>query len=97
VAELEQTYQKSPEATVQKGLPKMEKANDNFKLTFMILGVPAAVGLDAHYLGSPSWGRGLWGAALILISAIGLLVDWFAKHRAHPLYCGPGRDRWKTC
>ena len=42
-----------------------------------------AVGLIVHYLGGPNWGRGL-GAALILISAIGLLVDGFAERRSEP-------------
>jgi hypothetical protein len=52
-------------------------------LTFMFFGVLAAAGLGVHYIGGPNWGRGL-GAALILISAIGLLVDGFAEHRAIP-------------
>ena len=39
------------------------------------------MGLGVHYLGGPNWGRGL-GAALILISAIGLLIDGFAERRA---------------
>jgi hypothetical protein len=83
VAELEQTFQKSPAAMVQEELPRMEKVNANFKLTFMVFGVLAAVGLGVHYLGGLNWGRGL-GAALILISAIGLLVDGFAERRAIP-------------
>lgn len=61
----------------------MEKVNANFKLTLFVFGVLAAVGLGVHYLGGPNWGRGL-GAALILISAIGLLVDGFAERRAEP-------------
>jgi hypothetical protein len=83
VDELEQTFQKSPTVMVEKELPRMEKVNTNFKLTFMVFGVLAAVGLGVHYLGGPNWGRGL-GAALILISAIGLLVDGFAERRAIP-------------
>jgi hypothetical protein len=83
VAELEQTFQKSPAAMVQKELPRMEKVNANFKLTFMVFGLLAAVGLGIHYFGGPNWGRGL-GVALILISAIGLLVDGFAERRAVP-------------
>jgi hypothetical protein len=41
IAKLEQTFQKSPAATVQKELPRMEKVNANFKLTFMVSGVLA--------------------------------------------------------
>ena len=61
----------------------MEKVNANFKLTFNVFGVLTAIGLGIHYLGGSNWGRGL-GAALILISAIGLLVDGFAERRAEP-------------
>ena len=50
---------------------------------FIVFGVLIATGLGIHYLGGPNWGRGL-GAALILISAIGLLVDGFAERRAEP-------------
>ena len=83
VAALEQTFQKNPATMVQKELPRMEKVNANFKLTFMVFGVLIAAGLGIHYFGGPNWGRGL-GAALILISAIGLLVDGFAERRAEP-------------
>ena len=68
---------------VQKELPRMEKVNSNFKLTFTVFGALVAVGLIIHYFGGPNWGRGV-GAALILISAIGLLVDGFAERRAEP-------------
>jgi len=61
----------------------MGKVNANFKLTFIVFGMLASVGLGVHYLGGPNWGRGL-GAVLILISAIGLLVDGFAERRAEP-------------
>jgi hypothetical protein len=83
IAEIEQTYQENPAAMVQKELPRMEKVNANFKLTFVVFGILIAVGLVVHYLDGPNWGRGL-GAALILISAIGLLVDGFAERRAEP-------------
>lgn len=83
VADIEQSFRNSPAAMAQKELPRMEKVNANFKLTFVVFGVLAAVGLGVHYLGGPNWGRGV-GAALILISAIGLLVDGFAERRAHP-------------
>ena len=74
VAEIEQIFQENPAAMVQKELPRMEKVNSNFKLTFTVFGALVAVGLIIHYFGGPNWGRGV-GAALILISAIGLLVD----------------------
>lgn len=83
VAELERSFLKNPVEMVQKELPRLEKVNANFKLTFIVFGVLVAAGLGIHYLGGPNWGRGL-GAALILISAIGLLVDGFAERRALP-------------
>lgn len=83
VAEIEQIFQENPAAMVQKELPRMEKVNSNFKLTFTVFGALVAVGLIIHYFGGPNWGRGV-GAALILISAIGLLVDGFAERRAEP-------------
>ena len=63
-------------------LPRMEKVNANFRLTFYAFGVLVALGLVLHYVGG-QWGRGL-GAALILIGALGLLVDSFAERRAEP-------------
>lgn len=83
VAEIEQSFQKNPVEMVARELPRMEKVNANFKLTFMAFGVLATAGLGIHYLCGPNWGRGL-GAALILISAIGLLIDGFAGRRAEP-------------
>jgi len=83
ISNIEQGFHEDPAAMVQKELPRMEKVNANFKLTFIVFGMLAAVGLGIHYLGGPNWGRGL-GAVLILISAIGLLVDGFAERRAEP-------------
>jgi hypothetical protein len=80
---IEQGFHEDSAAMVQKELPRMKKVNANFKLTFIVLGALTAVDLGVHYLGGPDWGRGL-GAALILISAIGLLVDGFAERRAEP-------------
>jgi hypothetical protein len=83
VAQIEQSYLKNPVEMVQKELPRMKKVNTNFKLTYIILGVLIAAGLCIHYMGGANWGRGL-GAALILVSAIGLLVDGFAERRVEP-------------
>ncbi len=83
VAELAQSFQQSPAAMVQKELPRMEKVNATFHATYYVLGIVAAAGLLIHYLGGPEWGRGL-GATLILLGAIGLLIDGFAERRAQP-------------
>jgi hypothetical protein len=61
----------------------MEKVNANFKTTFYAFGALALLGLALHYLAGPGWGRGL-GTMLILVGALGLLIDGFAERRAVP-------------
>ena len=82
VAELERGFAKAPAAMVAKELPRMEKVNSNFRTTFIAFGVLAVLGLALHYLVA-GWGRGL-GAVLLLVGAIGLLIDGFAERRALP-------------
>ena len=83
VAELTRSYQDSPANMVETELPRMEKVNANFKTTFFAFGALAAIGLTLHYLVGADWARGL-GAVLILLGAIGLLIDGFAERRAVP-------------
>ena len=83
IAAIEANYQQDPAAMVQKELPRMEKVNSNFRTTFFVFGVVVALGLGMHYLGGANLGRGL-GATLILIGALGLLIDGFAERRAEP-------------
>lgn len=83
VAALEHTYQENPVVMVKEELPRMEKVNANFRITFYVFGLLAALGLGIHYLGGAELGRGL-GATLILIGALGLLIDGFAERRAEP-------------
>lgn len=83
VAEIERSFQQSPAELVQKELPRMEKVNATFRTTFYVLGLLAAVGLLIHYVGGPDWGRGL-GSTLVMLGAIGLLIDGFAQRRAEP-------------
>ena len=61
----------------------MEKVNTNFKVTFIAFGVMTAIGLTLMYLISTDWAKGL-GSVLILIAAIGFLIDGFAGRRAEP-------------
>lgn len=72
---------------VKEELPGMGKVNANFRLTFIAFGALVAVGLGVHYLGGANPGRGL-GATLILLGAIGLLVDCFAEPTGSPLLPG---------
>lgn len=83
IAEIKADYASDPVAIVQKELPRMEKVNKNFRTTFFAFGVLAVLGLVFHYLAGPTWGRGL-GALLILVGALGLLIDGFAERRAVP-------------
>jgi hypothetical protein len=83
VAALEHSYREAPAVMIGKELPRMQKVNTNFRITFFALGVLAAIGLALHYLGGAGWGRGL-GSVLILAGAVGLLIDGFAERRAVP-------------
>ena len=83
VADLERGFKEQPAQMIKKELPRMEKVNTNFRMTFFIFGAVVALGLLIHYLGGPECGRGL-GAVLILAGAIGLLIDGFAERRAVP-------------
>lgn len=83
VAEIERSFYQNPSALVQKELSRMEQVNANFRLTFHATGILATIGLLFHYLAGPEWGRGL-GSTLMLLGAIGLLIDGFAERRAEP-------------
>jgi hypothetical protein len=83
VAGVRSEYEKDPAAMVGKELPRMEQVITNFRTTFYAFGALAALGLVLHYLAGPSWGRGL-GAVLILVGALGLLIDGFAERRTEP-------------
>lgn len=82
-AELIRGYNEAPAEMVSKELPRMHKVNANFRVTFYAFGALAVVGLGLHYLITADWARGL-GAVLILIGALGLLIDGFAERRAIP-------------
>ena len=83
VADIENRYAENPTALAEAELERITKVNKNFRLTFISFGILAAIGLAIHYLGGADLGRGL-GSALLLISALGLLVDGFAERRAEP-------------
>ena len=83
VAQIEQQYEQSPVELATSELERMEKVNKNFRTTFYAFGGLIVLGLLLHYFAGVNFGRGL-GTALILVSAIGLLVDGFAERRAEP-------------
>ncbi len=81
VAALERTYADDPAALVRVELPRIEKVNADFRTYFVAFAVLAAAGLALVTLVRAGWARGL-GPALLLVSAIGFLVDGFASRRA---------------
>jgi hypothetical protein len=83
VAALKKSYEKTPAAMVKKELPRMQKVNQNFRTTFYAFGVLTLLGLILHFAIRAGWSRGL-GSVLILVGAIGLLIDGFAERRAEP-------------
>ncbi len=83
VAELTLGYEEAPAAMVEKELPRMQKVNSLFKTTFIAFGVATAIGLALIFAVRTDWARGL-GSALVLIAALGFMVDGFAGRRALP-------------
>jgi hypothetical protein len=61
----------------------MQKVNANFRTTFVAFGVLTAVGLVLIFAIRAGWAQGL-GSALILVSALGFMIDGFAGRRAKP-------------
>jgi hypothetical protein len=83
VAEIKEGFEQAPATMVQKELPRIQKVNTNFKVTFIAFGVVAAIGLALIYLVNTDWAKGL-GSVLVLVGAIGFLIDGFAERRAVP-------------
>ena len=81
VADLTQRYEDSLAQLIQTELPRIQKVNVNFRRTYWASGILAFIGLIFVYLVKTDWAHGL-GAALILIGALGLIVDGFAERRA---------------
>lgn len=83
VAELTRGYEAAPAQMVKEELPRMQKVNANFRATFAVFGVLTAVGLVLIFAVRTGWAQGL-GSALVLISALGFLIDGFAGRRTVP-------------
>ena len=80
---IESGFQNDPVAMLSEELPRMQKVNENWPVyvgiwtTLVIAGLALRFGLKAD------WAHGL-GPALILIGAVGFLIDGFAERRARP-------------
>ncbi|MEM6292821.1 MAG: hypothetical protein AAGA54_16220 [Myxococcota bacterium] len=83
VQALEQAYADDPAAMVAEELPRMEKVNANWPLAlgawtaFAVIGAALRLGLSAD------WAHGV-GTGLVVVAAVGFLVDGFAERRSHP-------------
>jgi hypothetical protein len=83
VAAIERRHAESPAALAQAELARMEKVNADFKAYFVGFALLAGAGLALVLLAGRPWARGL-GPALILVGALGFMIDGFASRRAVP-------------
>ena len=83
VAALEAGYQNDPSAMLADELPRMRKVNDNWPVLMGIWTSLLVIGLGLRFGAKADWAHGL-GPALILIGALGFLIDGFAERRARP-------------
>jgi hypothetical protein len=83
VAAIESGFQADAGAMVAEELPRMQKVNDSWPIyigtwtTLVLVGLALRFGLKAD------WAHGV-GPAIILIGALGFLIDGFAERRARP-------------
>jgi hypothetical protein len=83
VAELEAGFQSDPGAMVAEELPRMRKVNDNWPIYIGVWTTLVLVGLGLRFGLKADWAHGV-GPAIILIGAMGFLIDGFAERRARP-------------
>jgi hypothetical protein len=83
VAQLEAGLQADPGTMVAEELPRMQKVNDNWPIYIGMWITLVVVGLGLRFGLKADWAHGL-GPGLILIAAVGFLIDGFAERRARP-------------
>jgi hypothetical protein len=83
VAAIESGFQDNPGAMVADELPRMQKVNDNWPLYIGMWTTLVVVGLALRFGLTADWAHGV-GPAIILIGAVGFLIDGFAERRARP-------------
>lgn len=83
VAALERAHAASPAELARAELPRMEKVEADFQRYFVGFCILCAAGLALVALVRTGWARGL-GSALLLVGALGFLIDGFASRRAVP-------------
>lgn len=83
VAAIETGFQSNPGAMLADELPRMQKVNANWPTYIGIWTALVLIGLGLRFGLKADWAHGV-GPALILIGAMGFLIDGFAERRARP-------------
>lgn len=83
VAQIETGFHSDPGVMVGEELPRMQKVNDNWPIYIGMWVALVVAGLGLRFGLKADWAHGL-GPGLILIGAVGFLIDGFAERRARP-------------
>jgi hypothetical protein len=83
VAAIEAGFQSDPGAMVADELPRMQKVNDSWPIYIATWTTLVLIGLGLRFGLKADWAHGV-GPAIILIGALGFLIDGFAERRARP-------------
>ncbi|MDH3655086.1 MAG: hypothetical protein OEN21_12510 [Myxococcales bacterium] len=83
VAGIESGFQDDPSAMLAEELPRMQKVNSNWPTYIGMWTALVLIGLGLRFGLKADWAQGV-GPALILIGAMGFLIDGFAERRARP-------------
>lgn len=83
VAGIEQSFSEDPAAMVSEELPRMRTVNANWPIYITTWTVLVLLGLGLRFGLHADWAHGV-GPALLLVGAIGFLIDGFAERRARP-------------
>ena len=83
VEAIESGFQLEPSAMLADELPRMQKVNANWPIYIGMWTSMLLVGLGLRFGLKADWAHGV-GPALILIGAMGFLIDGFAERRARP-------------
>lgn len=83
VAEIEAGFKSDPAAMVAAELPRMQKVNHSWPIYIGMWATLVLVGLGLRFGLKADWAHGV-GPAIILIGALGFLIDGFAERRARP-------------
>jgi len=83
ITDIETGFQSDPAAMVAEELPRMTKVNENWPIYVGVWATLVLVGLGLRFGLKADWAHGV-GPAIILIAALGFLIDGFAERRARP-------------